>query len=77
MAFQIRDDMLDVIGNAEEMGKAVGVDEGKNTFVRLYGLTECETRVQQYTQQAIDCLAAFDNNEFMIELAKSLTDRTV
>ena len=77
MAFQIRDDMLDVIGNAEELGKAVGVDEGKNTFVRLYGLAECEIRVQKYTQQAIDCLGAFENNEFMIQLAKSLTDRTV
>ena len=77
MAFQIRDDMLDVIGNAEELGKAVGVDEGKNTFVRLYGLEECENRVQKYTQQAIDCLSQFENNEFMIELAKSLTDRTV
>ncbi len=77
MAFQIRDDMLDVIGNAEELGKAVGVDEGKNTFVRLYGLAECENLVQKYTQQAIDCLAEFENNEFMIALAKSLTDRTV
>lgn len=77
LAFQIRDDMLDVIGNAEELGKAVGVDEGKNTFVRLYGLEECENRVQKYTQQAIDCLSQFENNEFMIELAKSLTDRTV
>ena len=77
MAFQIRDDMLDVIGNAEELGKAVGVDEGKNTFVRLYGLEKCEELVQKYTGIAIDALNAFKNNEFMIALAKSLTDRTV
>ena len=38
IAFQIRDDMLDVIGTKEEMGKGVGTDEIKNTFVRLYGL---------------------------------------
>ena len=37
LAFQIRDDMLDVIGNAQELGKAVGVDGQKNTFVQLYG----------------------------------------
>ena len=77
MAFQIRDDMLDVIGNAEELGKAVGVDEGKNTFVRLYGLEKCEELVQKYTNIAIEALNAFKNNEFMIALAMSLTDRTV
>jgi geranylgeranyl diphosphate synthase type II len=77
MAFQIRDDMLDVIGNAQELGKAVGVDEGKNTFVRLYGLEECEKRVNDYTQIAIDSLSVFEDNKFMIALAKSLTDRTV
>ena len=77
LAFQIRDDMLDVIGNAEELGKAVGADEGKNTFVRLYGLEKCEELVQKYTAIAIDALGAFEDNEFMIALAKSLTDRTV
>ena len=38
MAFQVRDDMLDVIGTQEEMGKGIGTDVKKNTFVRLYGL---------------------------------------
>ena len=38
LAFQIRDDMLDVIGTQSELGKATGVDGEKNTFVRLYGL---------------------------------------
>ena len=48
LAFQIRDDMLDVIGTREEMGKGVGTDETKNTFVRLYGLDKCEELVQKY-----------------------------
>ena len=77
LAFQIRDDMLDVIGNAQELGKAVGVDEGKNTFVRLYGLEKCEELVQKYTTIAIDALSAFENTQFMAELSKSLTCRTV
>jgi geranylgeranyl diphosphate synthase type II len=77
MAFQIRDDMLDVIGNAAELGKAVGVDAGKNTFVRLYGLEKCEELVSQYTDSAIEALKAFDDNGFMTALARSLTDRTV
>ena len=77
LAFQIRDDMLDVIGTKEEMGKGVGTDEAKNTFVRLYGLEKCEELVQRYTQIAIDALDAFENTDFLIALAKSLTDRRV
>lgn len=77
LAFQIRDDMLDVIGTKEEMGKGVGTDENKNTFVRLYGLEKCEELVQKYTGYAIDALNAFEDTEYMIALAKSLTDRRV
>ena len=77
MAFQIRDDMLDVIGTKEEMGKGVGTDAAKNTFVRLYGLEKCEELVQKYTATAISMLDLFDEKEYMISLAKSLTDRRV
>ena len=75
LAFQIRDDMLDVIGTREEMGKGVGTDEQKNTFVRLYGLEKCEELVRKYTDYAISALDAFENREYMVTLAKSLTDR--
>ncbi|MGN0998236.1 MAG: polyprenyl synthetase family protein [Faecousia sp.] len=77
LAFQIRDDMLDVIGTQEEMGKGVGTDEHKNTFVRLYGLEKCEELVQKYTNTAIDLLQVFADTEFLIALAKSLTDRRI
>ena len=76
LAFQIRDDMLDVIGTVEEMGKGVGTDADKNTFVRLYGLEKCEELVQQYTDYAIASLDVFDDTEQLIALAKSLTGRT-
>jgi len=75
LAFQIRDDMLDVIGTQEEMGKGVGTDETKNTFVRIYGLEKCEELVQKYTAVAIDALRVFENNEYLVSLAKSLTER--
>ena len=75
LAFQIRDDMLDGIGTQEEMGKGVGTDETKNTFVRLYGLDRCEELVQLYTDVAIDALGAFPDHAFMQELALSLTTR--
>lgn len=77
LAFQIRDDMLDVIGTQEEMGKGVGTDTVKNTFVRLYGLEKCEMLVQKYTQYAIDALHHFEDNQYMIELAQSLTERRI
>ena len=77
LAFQIRDDMLDVIGTQEEMGKGVGTDEQKNTFVKLHGLQKCEELVQKYTASAIEALSAFQNTEYMAELAKSLTERRV
>ncbi len=77
LAFQIRDDMLDVIGTQEEMGKGVGTDETKNTFVRLYGLEKCEELVQKWTDTAIQMVQIFEDNEFIIQLAKSLTDRRV
>jgi len=77
LAFQIRDDMLDIIGNAEELGKAVGVDASKNTFVRLYGLDKCEQLVLNHTNAAKDALDHFKSNEFMLELAEYLTNRTV
>ena len=77
LAFQIRDDMLDVIGTQEEMGKGVGTDASKNTFVRLYGLEKCEELVQKYTVAAIEQLQVFDDPEYLITLAKSLTARKV
>lgn len=77
LAFQIRDDMLDVIGTTEEMGKTVGTDAAKNTFVRLYGLERCEELVRKYTDAAISHLRVFDNTDDLIALAESLTTRRV
>ncbi len=77
LAFQIRDDMLDIIGTQEEMGKGVGTDAVKNTFVRLYGLEKCEELVNQYTNYALDALNVFQHTEYLCELALSLTQRRV
>ena len=77
LAFQIRDDMLDVIGTQEEMGKGVGTDATKNTFVRLYGLEKCEELVEKYTDMAIGYLDAFEDTQYITALAKSLTGRKV
>jgi len=59
------------------MGKGVGTDAAKNTFVRLYGLEKCEELVQKYTALAIDALDAFEDTDYLKGLALSLTARTV
>ena len=75
LAFQIRDDMLDVICNAEDLGKAVGVDGNKNTFVQLYGINTCNELVKKHTSDAIAALSHFEDSVFMNALAIQLTDR--
>lgn len=77
LAFQIRDDMLDVIGTQAELGKAIGVDAEKNTFLKLYGLEKCEELVAKYTNYALDALKSFQDTEYLQTLAKSLTERRV
>jgi len=75
LAFQIRDDILDVIGDSKQLGKSVGTDSNKNTFVHLYGLEACDSLVRSHTEEAIDALYCFENPEYMISLAKNLTNR--
>lgn len=75
LAFQIRDDMLDVIGNAEELGKAVGTDSNKNTFVQLYGVEQCGRLVEDHTQEAISALDVFSDANYLKWTAQSLTNR--
>lgn len=75
LAFQIRDDMLDVIGDAVSLGKAVGVDSAKNTFVQLLGLDKCDELVKNHTEKAIDALCAFSDTDYMVALSRNLTNR--
>ena len=76
MAFQIRDDMLDVVGDEATFGKPIGSDaeEGKVTFVDLLGLEGCETAVRDCTRQACEAVAEHDG-EFLCFLAEQLAGR--
>lgn len=78
LAFQIRDDILDVTGNTDELGKPVGSDEKnhKNTYVALEGLENAKEDVKRYSESAIDRLKSLPvRNEFLYELIEELIDR--
>lgn len=75
LAFQIRDDMLDVIGTQAEMGKTVGTDANKNTFVRLYGLEKCAQMVEKYTACALSALDCFADADFLRDLTRRMITR--
>ena len=78
LAFQIRDDILDVTGNTDELGKTVGSDEKnhKNTYVALEGLEKAKEDVKRYSESAIDRLKSLPvRNEFLYELIEELIDR--
>ena len=77
LAFQIRDDMLDVIGDEDEFGKPIGSDaeEGKVTFVDLLGLGGCDRAVRAHTEAARAAVADFDAGGFLAALADSLAER--
>ena len=77
-AFQIRDDILDVISTSEELGKPIGSDaqEHKNTYMALLGESKCMEMVEKLTNQAKSALCgAFDDTKFLCDLADSMVTR--
>ena len=78
MAFQIRDDMLDVLSTKEQLGKPIGSDknENKNTYMVLMGEEGCAKTVEKLTEFAKNILSeAFTDTEFLCELADSMAMR--
>lgn len=77
LAFQIRDDMLDVMGDEQVFGKPIGSDkaEGKVTFVDLLGLEGCDQAVLSCTKQAAEAVGPYDTDGFLQTLASALAER--
>ncbi|MCP8967046.1 polyprenyl synthetase family protein [Ectobacillus sp. SYSU M60031] len=78
LAFQIRDDILDVEGTEEEIGKPVGSDisNEKSTYVSLLGLEESKAVLQQLTAQAKEAVASLGlQDEFLLAICDVVANR--
>ena len=79
LAFQIRDDILDVIGDAAALGKNVGMDteRDKRNYVSLLGVEKAQELVDKYTKDAMRTLKAFPGDpEFLRTLTLDLAGRS-
>lgn len=79
IAFQIKDDILDVTSSNEDLGKPVGSDaeNKKSTYASLLGLSECAKLVHKLTEKAVESLSYFNGDTSSLEnLAYELAART-
>lgn len=78
IAFQIKDDILDVEGTTEELGKPIGSDDKRDltTYVTLFGLDGAKKKLAEHTKFAKDALLPFGNKaEFLLDFADMLLSR--
>lgn len=77
LAFQIIDDILDVISTEEELGKPVGSDaeNNKTTFVSVMGIENAKAEADKLTSEALEVLDAFQDSGFLKALTSELLDR--
>lgn len=77
IAFQVMDDILDVEGDPEELGKKVGADASrhKTTFLTYSDLKEAKAYAAHLTEHAISAIADWQDNRFLIDLAEYLLTR--
>lgn len=78
LAFQIKDDILDVVGSVEKLGKNTKQDENCNkfNFVTMYGLDKCQNLCKELTEDSIEILNSIDKNtDNLKELTLKLLER--
>lgn len=79
LLFQVTDDILDVTGTSEEMGKTIGKDaqQHKSTYVTIFGLEEAKNKANELAESAKAALAKYyDNAEIFNQLVDDILVRT-
>ena len=58
LAFQVKDDILDIVGNTKTLGKTANKDDeqNKSTFIKIYGLEKCKDMCNSLTEECIELL---------------------
>lgn len=77
LAFQIQDDILDVEGSFETIGKTPNKDQNcdKFTSIKVLGIDGAKNLVKKLFENAINAIKRIDNNQFLIDFAKKLNKR--
>ena len=77
MAFQIQDDILDLIGEEEKLGKPIHSDEKnqKTTYVTIHGLERSKQKVKELSDEAVELVKKLNGTQFLQELIAYLTVR--
>jgi len=78
-AFQIKDDVLDVISTEEELGKPIDSDKSNNkkTYMEILGESGCNAIIKELTEKAKNVInSVYSDTDFLCKLAESLASRT-
>ncbi len=77
LAFQITDDILDVISDEKTLGKPIGSDEknGKTTYVSVHGIAKAKEKAAEYTEKALEIIDKYKGSGFLRKTVENLLDR--
>ena len=77
LAFQIIDDILDITGSENELGKPIGSDEkrSKDTYATIMGIDSTYKEAERYTESAVAAISGINGSELLCELAYGLLNR--
>ncbi len=76
LAFQIADDVLDVVGQQEKLGKRPGADQAKVTYPKVFGLERAQQMAAEEVERAVEALRPLGSRgELLADLARFVVDR--